>query len=191
MFSNLSKGSVLYGLDNKKDTHFTAVVDMVTLPYSKNQHPTFGQLPEMVVDIVANVNGDRKEFKQVPCNNAIADFGPDALVLADSKDSLSNYVRSLRQTSKNIVDSYPVHKERIPKYDKILKLGHHFLNSISQLTIIVVGTIIKCGPQFPLFIAKYANNAIVWIVLPKPISSAKIPLILFSFNATSQFRPIN
>ena len=30
-----------------------------------------------------------------------------------------------------------------PKYDKILKLGHHFLNSISQLTIIVVGTIIK------------------------------------------------
>ena len=121
MFSNLSKGSVLYGLDNKKDTHFTAVVDMVTLPYSKNQHPTFGQLPEMVVDIVANVNGDRKEFKQVPCNNAIADFGPDALVLADSKDSLSNYVRSLRQTSKNIVDSYPVHKERIPKYDKILQ----------------------------------------------------------------------
>ena len=51
-----------------------------------------------------------------------------------------------------------------PKYDKILKLGHHFLNSISQLTIIVVGTMIKCGPQFPLFIAKYANNAIVWIL---------------------------
>lgn len=122
MFSNLSKGSVLYGIDNKDGVKlFTASVDMVTLPYPRNAQTTFGQLPEMVVDIVANLNGERKEFKQVPSNNVIADFGPNTMVLSDSKDSLVNYVRSLRQTSKNILDSVPRHKELIPQYDKVLQ----------------------------------------------------------------------
>ena len=122
MFSNLSKGSVLYGLDNKDEVKlFTATVDMVTLPYPRNAQTTFGQLPEMVVDVVVSLNGERKEFKQVPSNNVIADFGPNTLVLSDSKDSLVNYVRSLRQTSKNIIDSAPRHQELIPQYDKVLQ----------------------------------------------------------------------
>lgn len=122
MFSNLSRGSVLYGLDNKDEVKlFTASVDRVSLPYPKNVQTTFGQLPEMVVDIVVNVNGERKEFKQVPSNNVIADFGPNTIVLSDSKDSLMNYVRSLRQSSKNIIDSAPKHELLIPQYDKVLQ----------------------------------------------------------------------
>ena len=74
---------------------------------------TFGQLPETVMDIVATVDGERKEFKQVPSNNAIADFGPDAFVLADNKDSLVNYVSSMLQTSRNIVNSVDKHKALI------------------------------------------------------------------------------
>ena len=122
MFSNLSKGSVLYGLDTKDDVKvFTASVDMVTLPYPRNPQTTFGQLPEMVVDIVVNVGGERKEFKRVPANNVIADFGPNTLVLADTKDSLINHVKTLRQESRNIVESYPRHQELIPQYDKVLE----------------------------------------------------------------------
>ncbi|KYQ47422.1 hypothetical protein ALC60_13543, partial [Trachymyrmex zeteki] len=52
----------------------------------------------------------------------------------------------------------------------ILNPGHHFLHSISQLSITEVGTIIRCGPQFPFSQARCANNAIVCIVLPRPIS---------------------
>jgi hypothetical protein len=122
MFSNLSRGSVLYGLDTKDDIKlFTATVDRVTLPYPRNAQTTFGQLPEMVVDIVVNVNGERKEFKQVPSNNAIADFGPNTLVLSDTKDSLVNYVKSLRQTSQSIVESAPKHEKKIPQYDRVLQ----------------------------------------------------------------------
>lgn len=122
MFSNLSRGSVLYGLDTKDEVKlFTASVDRVSLPYPKNVQTTFGQLPEMVVDIVVNLNGDRREFKQVPSNNAIADFGPNTIVLSDSKDSLNNYVRSLRQSSKNIIDSAPKHEQLIPQYDRVLQ----------------------------------------------------------------------
>ena len=38
--------------------------------------------------------------------------------------------------------------------------------------------------------SKCAIKAIVWIVFPSPISSANIPLILFSCNVTSQSNPI-
>lgn len=121
MFSNLSKGSVLYGLDTKGEVKmFTATVDTVSLPRPKYMQNTFGQLPEMVLDIVANVNGERKEYKEVPTNNVIADFGPDTFVLSDSRDSLMNYVRSQLQRSKDIVNSADKHKSLIPQYEHVL-----------------------------------------------------------------------
>ena len=121
MFSNLSKGSVLYGLDTKGEVRmFTATVDSVTIPRPKYIQNTFGQLPEMVLDIVANVNGEKKEYQEVPTNNVIADFGPDTFVLSDSRDSLTNYVRSQLQKSKDIVNSADKHKNLIPQYEKVL-----------------------------------------------------------------------
>ena len=121
MFSNLSKGSVLYGLDTKGEVRmFTATVDSVSLPRPKYTQNTFGQLPEMVLDIVANVNGERKEYKEVPTNNVIADFGPDTFVLSDSRDSLTNYVRSQLQRSKDAVNSADRHKALIPQYEHVL-----------------------------------------------------------------------
>lgn len=121
MFSNLSKGSVLYGLDNRNGVKlFSASIERVSSPMPRFSQNTFGQMPETVVDIVATVDGERKEFKQVPSNNAIADFGPDTFVLADNKDSLVNYVNSMLQTSRNIVNSVELHKKRISQYETIL-----------------------------------------------------------------------
>jgi len=122
MFSNLSKGSVLYGLDTKGDMKFfTAPIESVGIPRAKNYNSTFGQLPEFVIDIVAMVNGERKEFRQVPSNTTIADFSPaDTIVIADNKDSLVNHVRNARQLDQAAVNDYPMHKERIPKWDRIL-----------------------------------------------------------------------
>ena len=74
----------------------------------------------MVVDIVANVNGERREYKQVPSNSAIADFGPETLVLADSKDSLNGYINSMLQNSRNVVNSVDKHKTLINQYEKVL-----------------------------------------------------------------------
>lgn len=121
MFSNLSKGNVLYGLD-RRDTikWFTATIEKVSPSVPRITQNTFGQMPEMTVDIVTTINGDRKEFKQVPSNNAIADFGPDSVILADNKDSLFNYVKSLLQTSENIVNSADKHKQLIPQYREVL-----------------------------------------------------------------------
>ena len=122
MFSNLSKGSILYGLNTKGDIKlFIAPIETVSVLYPKNVNNTFGQLPDMVIDIVANVNGERREFKQVPSNSAIADFGPDTFVLADNKESLNSYVNSMLQNSKNIVNSVDKHKSLITQYENVLK----------------------------------------------------------------------
>ena len=121
MFSNLSKGSVLYGLDTKDGIKvFNATVETVSIPRPRFMQNTFGQLPEMVLDIVATVNGERKEYKEIPVNNAIADFGPNTFVLSDSKDSLMNYVSSMLQSSRNIVNSVDKHKSLISQYEQVL-----------------------------------------------------------------------
>lgn len=121
MFSNLSKGNVLYGLD-RRDTLklFTASIEKVVPNYAKTQLNTFGQFPELRLDIVAIVNGEQKTFQQVPSNNAIADFGEKSFVIADNKDSLYNYIKTLRQNSKAFVENAPYHESLIPQYDEVL-----------------------------------------------------------------------
>ena len=77
----------------------------------------------------------------------------------------------------------------LPKYVIILKAGHHLLNSISQLMMILVGTITRWGPHTPLERARWARNAMVWIVLPRPISSANIPFIFLLWRVYIQCIP--
>ena len=121
MFSNLSKGNVLYGLDRTdKIKWFTATVENVTPTMGATTPNMFGQMPEIRLDIICNINGIQKTFQQVPSNNAIADFGDKSFVIADNKDSLFNYVKTLRQKSKAIVDSAPYHDSLIPQYDDVL-----------------------------------------------------------------------
>lgn len=122
MFLNLTKGNILYGISTKdnKVQHFTALIDDVrpSLPYYNPN--SFGQIPTMTVDITTNINGEKREFKQIPANNAIADFGIENVVLADNKDSLLNHVKTLLQTSENIVLSAETHKALIPQYKDVL-----------------------------------------------------------------------
>lgn len=122
MFSNLSQGSILYGLETKDTLKvFTAPITSVSLPRPLLTQNTFGQLPQTVVDIVANVNGEKREFKQVPGNTTIANFGQDAFILADSKESLNSYIESMLQNSKNIVASVEKHKALITQYEEAYK----------------------------------------------------------------------
>lgn len=121
MFSTLSKGSVLYGLDRRdKVKWFTASIEAINPTYSKTSPNMFGQMPELRLDIIANINGEKRTFQQVPSNNAIADFGENLFVIADNKDSLFNYTKKLLNDSEEIIKSYPFHKERIPQYKEVL-----------------------------------------------------------------------
>ena len=117
MFSNLNKGSILYGLETKGEIKpFTALVTNVSLPRPNLTNNTFGQLPETIIDITATVDGTVKEFKQVPGNSSIANFGADAFILADSKETINAYINSMLQNSRNVVNSVSKHETLIKEY---------------------------------------------------------------------------
>lgn len=118
MFSNLSKGNVIYGLDRRnKIKVFTGSIESVTPTYSRTQtNNMFGQFPELRLDIVATINGEQKTFQQVPGNSAIADFGDKTFIIADNKESLYNGIKELLKTSEKIVESAPYHESLIPQY---------------------------------------------------------------------------
>lgn len=119
MFSNLSQNSILYVLDiNGTPKILSGPIERVTLPRPK--YNSFNPNMEMVVDIVATLNGERREFKGVP-NNTIADFGDDSFVLAENKDVLNSYINAMLQNSKSIINSIDKHKQRVEKYEEALQ----------------------------------------------------------------------
>lgn len=123
MFSNLSKGSTLHGVDRKgRLKYFTGSVERVTPSISSQYPANFGQFPPLNLDIAVMVDGRQLEFKGIHSNEAIADFGKDAVILADNKDSLYNYVKTLLKTSEDAVDESNIawHREQIPQYKDVL-----------------------------------------------------------------------
>lgn len=120
MFTNLSQNSILYLLETKEEPRLVSgTVVSVSLP--RPQLATFGQSLDSVVDIVATFDGERREFKKVPSNTSIANFGADAFILADSKEAMTAHVNAALQTSRNIVNGYERHSALIPKYESILE----------------------------------------------------------------------
>lgn len=125
MFSNLSAGNIFYVLDTKNGYNvLTGQINKVTPPRVKyntfNANYMYGQNNDTVVDIFATVNGEHREFKQVPSNAVVADFGSDAFVLADSKDAMLGHLNVTYQNSKAIVESKTKNEEIMKNCQKAI-----------------------------------------------------------------------
>lgn len=110
MFSNLTPNSILYIFDLEgKSKIITGMIEKVSLPRPK--YNTFSPNMEMIIDITAVINGDRREFKNVP-NSSIANFEGDAFVLAENREVLMSYLTSMLQNSRNIIDTDNINKHK-------------------------------------------------------------------------------
>ena len=119
MFSNLSPNSILYTLDyNSTPKVISGPIEKVSIPRPK--YTNFNPTMESVVDIVAVLKGERREFKGVP-NSSIADFGNEQFILAESKEALNSYVSSMLQNSKSIIESVDKHTKLVPIYEEALQ----------------------------------------------------------------------
>ena len=119
MFSNLSPNSILYVLDVRSTPKIlSGPVERVSLPRPK--YNTFNPNMEMVVDLFATINGERREFKGVP-NGSIANFGDNSFVLAESKEALNSYINAMLQNSQSIINSIDKHKKLIADYEEALQ----------------------------------------------------------------------
>lgn len=109
----------MYILDLKNNPKvLSGPVERISVPRPK--YNTFNPNMEMVVDITATVNGERREFKGVP-NGSLANFGDDAFVLAENKDVLNSYVNAMLQNSRSVVNSIEKHQKLITEYEEALQ----------------------------------------------------------------------
>lgn len=74
---------------------------------------------EMVIDITVEVNGSQTNFQKLPALGEIADFGNN-IVVACSKEAMSEELQTLKQGSVDIVNSIDLHKDIIKGCDSIL-----------------------------------------------------------------------
>ena len=109
MFQNLRANSQLYVL-HKEAKHYieTASVVSVSTPRAKYPvaQPFASPQVEMVVDVVASINGQNTTFQNLPAGGDIADFGQNGnIVISCSRDAMNNEISMIKQKRLERVNS--------------------------------------------------------------------------------------
>lgn len=113
MFLNLSGGKDLYILD-VKDRYKLFVGQVVKVTPSIPRQASYNPMAmypnnNVAVDIIVKVNGEDKEFQQIPSNLNVADFSPNGFVLIEDKKTLIDYLNTTLQNSESILASVQRH----------------------------------------------------------------------------------
>ena len=126
MFQTLRVNSPIYIL-HKEGTPYVeqGVVVSVSNPTPKFPMPNNPMQPfsqaEMVVDVVANVNGQQMTFQKLSANKDIEDSLINKLTIATNRDAMNAEVSALKQRSIDHINSVEYHQSVILGCDKILE----------------------------------------------------------------------
>lgn len=120
MFQSARVNQTIYILYKDAQPYIeTGSITQVTQPiYKFPTTPQYGQPQEQTVDIYANVGGAQRQFKQLPANKEIADFGNVFVTI--SRDAMNAEINNLKNESAGIINRYEEEKQKIVKYDEIL-----------------------------------------------------------------------
>jgi hypothetical protein len=127
MFQNLRANNQLYVL-HKEGKHFIEIGSVVSVSAPKPKYPTMTQpFPapqmEMVVDVVASINGQNATFQNLPAGGDIADFGQNGnIVVSCSRDAMNNEISMIKQKSTDIVNSRDYNLGVIASCDEMLTM---------------------------------------------------------------------
>lgn len=125
MFQSLRANSPIYILHKEGIPHVeTGMVVSVSNPSPKYNPPgmqPFGSPIELVVDIVANVNGQQMTLQKLPANKDAEDSFINKLFVSTSRDAMNAEVVSVKQRSIDHINSDDFHKSVIVACDKILE----------------------------------------------------------------------
>lgn len=117
MLSGLRAGAPLY-IFNRNEVAL-AIGEVV----SSNQTPQFpnvtpanwAQMPTVVVDIVARVNGQEYTYPKLPANQVIADVQGTALVVSESREAIINEIENCRKQSERALADMGRHKDIVER----------------------------------------------------------------------------
>ncbi len=62
------------------------------------------------------------EFKQLPANLSIANFGSSGVVVSESREAMNAEVEAMLRTSEQVLESIPYHESVIASCDDMLKV---------------------------------------------------------------------
>lgn len=125
MFQGVRQNSPFYILEKGEDLKLkVGQVVNVSNPQPKyNQFgatpQTYGNAPELFVDLKVKVGEEVMEFKQLNANMNIANSGN--LVVSDSKEAMSAEVDGLLRNSRQIIESVPYHEKVLVACDAMLR----------------------------------------------------------------------
>lgn len=125
MFSGLRQNSLFYILE-KGDTVSLKIGQVVSV---SNPQPKYNQYqplqpyaqPETTVDIKVKIGDETLDFKQLPSNLSIVNFGQNGMVVSESKEAMCAEVEAMLRNSNSILDSIPYHKKVITSCDEMLR----------------------------------------------------------------------
>lgn len=125
MFQGLRQNSLFYILEKGEELNLKiGNVVSVSNPQPKynqyNPSQAFAQ-PETTVDVKVKVGEETMDFKQLPSNMSIANFGQNGVVVSESKEAMSAEVESMVRTSRGILDSVPYHEKVLKSCDVMLR----------------------------------------------------------------------
>lgn len=75
----------------------------------------------LIVDVKVTVDGSDVDFKGIPANTSIANFGASGVIVSESKEAMITEVDNMLQSSKQILDSIDYHKQVVASYSDIMK----------------------------------------------------------------------
>lgn len=90
-----------------------------------------GIQPEMVVDIHAKTDEQEYDFKQLPCNSSVSNYGN--AIVSDSREAMLSEVDDMKQRSQGILDSVEYHEKVLVACDEMLKsLNPNFAKEVAR-----------------------------------------------------------
>lgn len=125
MFSNLRQGSPFYVL-KKGDVPSIGIGSVVSIssPKAKYNTQSFSahNMMEMVVDVTVKLGDETLNLEQLPSNMSIVNFGPQGMVVSESKEAMVAEVESMKRASEDIIKNIDYHAKTVEECDKMLKV---------------------------------------------------------------------
>ena len=123
MFQNVRQNSQFYILDKGEEKSLLiGSVESVSNPTPRYNNSYTVQpygSTDMVVDIVVKVGEEKREYKQLPANLTIANFGT-GIVVSDDRQAMCSEIESWVKNSKNHIESVPYHEDVIEKGEQMI-----------------------------------------------------------------------
>lgn len=114
MFSILNQGSSIYILDktNGIKLHIGQI-------QSISQPKNFGM--QSYIDIKVSVDGQIKEYSQIPSQNNIVSYNNGQVILSETKQGLQNEVEGIMNSSQQILSNIDKYEQNVKECELILK----------------------------------------------------------------------